>query len=66
MAEAIDIGLAPEGVQSLALKRANRKFKARFQYMERELSRQGKTLEESNLDEMETLWKRAKAEVQPQ
>jgi ATP diphosphatase len=49
-----------------ALKRANRKFKARFQYMEHELSRQGKTLEESNLDEMETLWKRAKAEVQPQ
>jgi MazG family protein len=49
-----------------ALKRANRKFKARFQYMEGELSRQGKTLEESNLDEMETLWKRAKSEVQPQ
>ena len=34
--------------------------------MEGELSRQGKTLEESNLDEMETLWKRAKSEVQPQ
>ena len=49
-----------------ALKRANRKFKARFQYMEGELSRQGKTLEESNLDEMETLWRRAKSEVQPQ
>jgi MazG family protein len=49
-----------------ALKRANRKFKARFQYMEGELSRQGKTLEESNLDEMETLWKRAKSEVRPQ
>jgi MazG family protein len=49
-----------------ALKRANRKFKARFQYMEGELSRQGKTLEESNLDEMEALWQRAKSEVQPQ
>jgi tetrapyrrole methylase family protein/MazG family protein/ATP diphosphatase len=49
-----------------ALKRANRKFKARFQYMEAELSRQGRTLEESNLDEMEALWQRAKSEVQPQ
>jgi len=49
-----------------ALKRANRKFKARFQHMEAELSRQGKTLEESNLQELETLWQRAKSEVQPQ
>ena len=48
-----------------ALKRANRKFKARFQHMEAELSRQGKTLEESNLQELETLWQRAKSEVQP-
>jgi len=45
-----------------ALKRANRKFKSRFQYMEGELARRGKTIEESNLDEMETLWQRAKSE----
>ena len=46
-----------------ALKRANRKFKSRFQFMEDELSRQGKTLEGTRLDEMEALWQRAKAEV---
>jgi MazG family protein len=45
-----------------ALKRANRKFKQRFQYMESELARQGKTIEETNLDEMEKLWQRAKSE----
>ena len=45
-----------------ALKRANRKFKSRFQHMERELVRQGKTFEESNMDEMQELWQRAKSE----
>jgi len=48
-----------------ALKRANRKFKARFQYMERELARQGKTLEQTSLDEMEALWRKAKSENVP-
>lgn len=43
-----------------ALKRANRKFKARFQYMETELARAGKTLEGASLDEMEILWRQAK------
>lgn len=45
-----------------ALKRANRKFKVRFQYMESELAKQGKTLEETSLDEMESLWQKAKSE----
>jgi tetrapyrrole methylase family protein / MazG family protein len=45
-----------------ALKRSNRKFKSRFQYMEAELARAGKTLEETNLAEMEALWQRAKSE----
>lgn len=45
-----------------ALKRANRKFKTRFQYMEAELARQGRTIEETNLDEMEALWRHAKSE----
>src|SRR6266516_2055933 len=48
-----------------ALKRANRKFKVRFQHMERELARQGKTLEQTNLDEMEALWQKAKSENVP-
>ena len=48
-----------------ALKRANRKFKARFQYMESELARQGKTLEQTTLNEMETLWQKAKSKNLP-
>jgi MazG family protein len=45
-----------------ALKRANRKFKARFTYMETELARAGKRLEETSLEEMEALWRKAKLE----
>jgi MazG family protein len=48
-----------------ALKRANRKFKARFQHMEGELAKKGKTLEETDLQEMELLWKKAKSEEIP-
>jgi MazG family protein len=44
-----------------ALKRANRKFKARFQYMESQLAKAGKTLDGTSLDEMEGLWQEAKA-----
>jgi len=46
-----------------ALKRANRKFKSRFQYMEAELAKQGKTLEQTPLDEMEVLWQKAKSDI---
>jgi MazG family protein len=48
-----------------ALKRANRKFKSRFQFMERELAKQGKSLEQSSLDEMQALWQKAKTETIP-
>jgi len=48
-----------------ALKRANRKFKARFRYMEAELAKQGKTLEQTSLAEMESLWQKAKSEANP-
>lgn len=44
-----------------ALKRANRKFKSRFQYMEAELARAGKNLDGTSLEEMESLWQQAKA-----
>jgi MazG family protein len=47
-----------------ALKRANRKFKSRFQYMEGELAKQGKTLDQTRLEEMEALWQKAKSEVE--
>src|SRR5215813_3838632 len=48
-----------------ALKRANRKFKARFRYMESELAKQGKSLEHTPLEEMEVLWQKAKSQVVP-
>ena len=43
-----------------ALKRTNRKFRQRFKFIEKELKSNGKTLEESNLEEMDALWNRAK------
>jgi MazG family protein len=43
-----------------ALKRANRKFKTRFQFMEKQLAEQGKTLDTTSLAEMESLWQKAK------
>ena len=43
-----------------ALKKTNRKFRQRFKYIETELKTNGKTLEESNLEEMDALWNKAK------
>ncbi|HEY1938238.1 MAG TPA: nucleoside triphosphate pyrophosphohydrolase [Candidatus Angelobacter sp.] len=43
-----------------ALRKTNRKFRQRFGWLEEQLHRQGRTLEESTLDEMETLWQQAK------
>ena len=36
------------------------KFRRRFGWLEEQLRQQGKNLEESSLDEMETLWQQAK------
>ena len=44
-----------------ALKRTNRKFRQRFKFIEKELESNGKTLEESNLEEMDALWNQAKS-----
>lgn len=43
-----------------ALRKTNRKFRRRFGWLEEQLRRRGKTLEASNLEEMETLWQQAK------
>lgn len=43
-----------------ALVKANRKFVARFGYIEKQLRAQGKTPAQSNLSEMEDLWQEAK------
>ncbi len=46
-----------------ALKRANRKFKKRFQHMEAQLAGAGKNIESTTLEEMESLWRQAKIET---
>lgn len=43
-----------------ALKRSNRKFTRRFRYVEDALKQRGKTLQQSSLEEMDTLWEEAK------
>ena len=43
-----------------ALKKTNRKFRRRFKFIEIELERLGKDFDESNLEEMDALWDRAK------
>ena len=43
-----------------ALKKTNRKFRERFKYIEKELKSNGKSLENSSLEEMDALWNQAK------
>jgi MazG family protein len=43
-----------------ALKKTNRKFRERFKFIENELKTNGKTLEDSDLAEMDALWNKAK------
>src|SRR5689334_20236314 len=43
-----------------ALRKTNSKFRDRFGYIERKLAERGKTLEQSNIEEMEALWQEAK------
>ena len=43
-----------------ALRKTNRKFRRRFNFLEQQLRSRGKTLEQASLDEMEALWQQAK------
>lgn len=43
-----------------ALKKTNRKFRKRFKFIETELQKQNKTLSDSTLEEMDSLWNRSK------
>jgi uncharacterized protein YabN with tetrapyrrole methylase and pyrophosphatase domain len=43
-----------------ALDKSNRKFEKRFRYIENELIKDGKTPDDSSLEEMDKLWKEAK------
>jgi NTP pyrophosphatase (non-canonical NTP hydrolase) len=50
------LSLDPES----ALRKTNRKFRRRFQWMEQRLHENGNTLEDSSMDELESLWQQAK------
>jgi XTP/dITP diphosphohydrolase len=43
-----------------ALERTNKKFISRFNYMEEKIKEQGKSLADSNLEEMDVFWNEAK------
>lgn len=43
-----------------ALKKTNRKFRERFKFIEQQLKIGGRTLEDSSLEEMDSLWNQAK------
>jgi len=43
-----------------ALRKTNRKFKRRFQWMENQLHGRGRTADESSMEELESLWQQAK------
>jgi len=45
-----------------ALRKTNRKFKRRFQWMEARLHESGRSAEEASTEELESLWQQAKAE----
>ena len=50
------LALDPES----ALKKTNRKFKRRFQWMEEQLRGKYKTPQQCTIDELESLWQKAK------
>lgn len=52
------LSLDPES----ALKKTNRKFKRRFQWMENELRMSGRTPQQASMEELESLWQQAKQE----
>ncbi len=53
------LGSDPE----IALKKANRKFTRRFQWMEQEMTRQGRNLAAAPRTEMEELWDQSKTKA---
>jgi MazG family protein len=55
------LSLDPES----ALKKTNRKFRRRFQWMERQLSDKGRRPHQASIGELESLWQQAKRQEQP-
>jgi len=56
------LSLDPES----ALKKTNRKFRRRFQWMEGQLAEQGRRADQASLEELESLWQQAKRQEQPE
>src|SRR5208282_3913373 len=48
-----------------ALRKTNRKFKRRFQWMEERLLAGGRTPQQASMEELETLWQQAKQQEKP-
>jgi MazG family protein len=46
-----------------ALKMTNRKFRQRFRFIEQELKKKGRTLDEASLEEMDELWNTSKSQI---
>ncbi len=55
------LSLDPES----ALRKTNRKFKRRFQWMEERLRASGRAPQQASMDELETLWQQAKQQEKP-
>ena len=55
------LSLDPES----ALRKTNRKFKRRFQWMEERLRASGRAPQRASMDELETLWQQAKQQEKP-
>jgi len=55
------LSLDPES----ALRKTNRKFRRRFQWMEQRLHESGTTPERASMDELESLWQQAKQQEKP-
>ncbi len=55
------LSLDPES----ALRKTNRKFKRRFQWMEERLRASGRTPKQASMDELEALWQQAKQQEKP-
>ncbi len=55
------LALDPES----ALRKTNRKFKRRFQWMEERLRASGRAPRQASMDELETLWQEAKQQEKP-
>ena len=47
-----------------ALKKSNRKFKRRFQWMETQLKKSGRSLQDTSMEDLDALWREAKEQEQ--